>query len=73
MLANRPNNAEFDRAVAGGARREILDYAVSLRYDNVSREEGRKLLTVTCNFRKHRTTAYVREHIEMERRILAAL
>ena len=44
MLANRPNKAEFDRAVAGGARREILDYAVSLRYDNVSREEGRKLL-----------------------------
>lgn len=44
MLANRPNKAEFERAIAGGARREILDYAVSLRYDGVSREEGRALM-----------------------------
>ena len=44
MLANRPNKAEFDRAVEGGARREILDYAIQLRYDGVSREEGRGLL-----------------------------
>ncbi|MCD8151312.1 MAG: TIM barrel protein [Clostridiales bacterium] len=44
MLANRPNKAEFDRAVAGGARKEILDYAVSLRYDGVSREQGRALM-----------------------------
>ena len=44
MLANRPNKAEFELAIAGGARREILDYAVSLRYDGVSREEGRELL-----------------------------
>lgn len=45
MLANRPNKAEMDRAVAGGARQEIVDYAIQLRYDGVSREEGRSLLT----------------------------
>lgn len=44
MLANRPNKAEFDRAVAAGARRDVLDYAIQLRYDDVSREEGRKLM-----------------------------
>lgn len=44
MLANRPNKAEFDRAVQGGARQEVLNYAVQLRYDGVSREEGRELL-----------------------------
>lgn len=42
MLANRPNKAEIDRAVANGARREILEYAIQLRYDEVPREEGRK-------------------------------
>lgn len=44
MLANRPNKAEFDRAIANGARKEVLDYAVGLRYDGVSREEGRELM-----------------------------
>ncbi len=41
MLANRPNKAEFDRAVQNGARREILDFAIELRYNDVSREDGR--------------------------------
>lgn len=44
MLANRPNKAEFDRAVTNGARQDILDYAIGLRYDGVSREEGRELM-----------------------------
>lgn len=42
MLANRPNKAEVDRAVANGARQEIVDYAIQLKYDGVSREDGRE-------------------------------
>ncbi len=44
VFADRPNKADLDRAIEGGADREIVDLATQLRYDGVSREEGREIL-----------------------------
>lgn len=45
MFADRPNKSDMDRAIQFGANKEVLDRAVQLRYDGVSREEGRKILS----------------------------
>lgn len=44
MFADRPNKADMDRAIQNGANKEIVDLAIKLRYDGVSREEGRVIL-----------------------------
>ena len=44
MLATKPNPAEIGRALAAGARSEIIDLATDLRYEDVGREAGRKAL-----------------------------
>ncbi len=45
MFADRPNKADMDRTIQGGANRDIVETAIQLRYDGVSREDGRKILT----------------------------
>lgn len=45
MFADRPNKADMDRAIEQGANREIVDLAIKLRYDGVSREDGRIILS----------------------------
>ncbi|GKH32771.1 sugar phosphate isomerase/epimerase [Muricomes sp. OA1] len=45
IFADRPNKADLNRAIENGADREIVELATQLRYDGVSREEGRQILS----------------------------
>lgn len=43
-FADKPNVASYQGALEQGANKEMLDYAVSLRYDDVPMDEAQKLL-----------------------------